>query len=116
MRRVVLVEDDATLQNLLQTLLELEGFQVAVSPLSSEEDILAAIRTQTPDVVLLDVHLKNADGVSILRAIRSQDIYSNTRVIMTSGMDVSERCLNAGANAFLMKPFMPADLIALLRG
>lgn len=116
MHRVMLVEDDPTLQNLLATLLELEGFQVAVSPLGSEEEILAAIYTEMPDTVLLDVNLKKADGVSILQAIRNQDRYSNTRVIMTSGMDLGERCLSAGADAFLMKPYMPTDLVMLLRG
>jgi CheY-like chemotaxis protein len=50
-----------------------------------------------------------------LDAIRGNNHVSNVRVVMTSGLNVREECLRHGANAFLMKPFMPDDLLKLLK-
>lgn len=103
------------MSSLLETLLGFEGFMVVQGGLSNDDDILAKIQAEQPDVILLDVHLKNADGIAIMSKLRRMETLSRTRVIMTSGMAVGERCLQAGADAFLMKPYMPSELIALIR-
>jgi CheY-like chemotaxis protein len=51
----------------------------------------------------------------ILEAIRRNKDLSDVRVVMTSGLNVKDECLSRGANAFLMKPFMPDDLLNLLK-
>ena len=114
--KVLLVEDDHTMVALLRTLLRFEGFDVAL--LESDESlekILACVRKERPTVVLLDVHLRQVNGFDLLYAIRADAELYETRVIMSSGIDFSQRCLDEGANAFILKPYMPEDLITKLR-
>jgi len=112
-QKVLLAEDDVTMVSLLKTLLKMEGFQV--SALDADADVLAAVRREHPDIVLLDVHLSHQSGLEILAAIRKTKETKNIPVVMTSGADVKEDCIRLGANAFLLKPYMPDDLIGILR-
>jgi DNA-binding response OmpR family regulator len=115
--KVLLVEDDATMQAVLRTLLEIEGFQVSIAPdRKGQKELVNFIKDENPDVMLLDVHLRETSGIEILRELRQDAAYANTRVIMTSGLDVKEKCIAAGANSFLLKPYMPDELIKKLRG
>jgi DNA-binding response OmpR family regulator len=110
----MLAEDDVTMLSLLKTLLKMEGFQPI--PLDSGEDIVAAVLAQKPDVLLMDVHLNNKNGIDELMRLRAAPGGKAVRVVMASGLDFQEKCIANGANAFLQKPFMPDDLIASLRG
>jgi CheY-like chemotaxis protein len=113
--KVMLVDDDRTMRTILRTLLELESYHVAAWDGLPGSDIIAQVRQEKPDIVLLDVHLREIDGFDILRGIRQDLELSTTRILMTSGMDVQDRCLREGANGFLLKPYMPDDLIHQLR-
>jgi len=113
--KVMLVEDDRTMRAILKTLLELERFTVAAWNGQSGEDIIAQIRAENPEVLLLDVHLRSASGLDILRQIRGDNRIGGMRVLMTSGMDLKDQCIEAGADGFLLKPYMPDDLIHLIR-
>jgi CheY-like chemotaxis protein len=115
--KVMLVEDDATMQAVLRTLLEIEGYQVALAPARLQlEELVQSIRDAKPDVLLLDVHLRDISGYDVVRRIREDTGIAGSRVIMTSGMDVKERCMAAGADDFLLKPYMPDELIKKLHG
>ncbi len=115
--KVMLVEDDATMQAVLRTLLEIEGYQVALTPNNPKmDDIIQSVRDANPDVLLLDVHLRDISGFDVVKRIREDSELSKARVIMTSGMDVKERCIAAGADDFLLKPYMPDELMKKLRG
>jgi two-component system phosphate regulon response regulator PhoB len=111
--KVMLAEDDATMVSLLKTLLKLEGFDVVA--LSGDADVPAAVRAEKPDVLLLDVHLLHQNGLTIVETLRQTPDTAGVRVVMSSGANVKEECLKAGANGFLLKPYMPDDLIALLK-
>jgi DNA-binding response OmpR family regulator len=113
MANLLLVEDDRDMVTLLQTLLEMEGYQVGSA--RSGEAVLATVEREHPDVVLLDVNLAGQNGLQILQTLRSRRETRSTRVIMTSGMDLREQCLKEGADAFLLKPYMPDDLVHLIR-
>lgn len=113
--KVMLVEDDATMQAVLRTLLEIEGFQVAQAQVRQHlDDLLQSIRDEKPDVLLLDVHLRDISGYDVIKRIRADAGIAGSRVIMTSGMDVKDRCMAAGADDFLLKPYMPDELIGKL--
>jgi DNA-binding response OmpR family regulator len=115
--KVLLVEDDATMQAVLRTLLEIEGFEVTIAPdCKGQTELVSFIKAENPDVMLLDVHLRETSGIEVLRELRQDAAYATTRVIMTSGLDVKEKCIAAGANSFLLKPYMPDELINKLRG
>jgi two-component system phosphate regulon response regulator PhoB len=111
--KVMLAEDDATMVSLLKTLLKLEGFEVVA--LTGDADVPAAIRAEKPDVLLLDVHLLHQSGLEIVSELRKSPDTAGVRVVMSSGANVKDECISAGANAFLLKPYMPDDLIALLK-
>ena len=112
MPRIMLAEDDLTMVTLLKTLLGMEGYQVVA--LSIDEDVVEAVRNDRPDVLLLDVHLPNANGLDILDQIREGDETRDLKVVMTSGLNLELECKHHGANDFLLKPYMPDDLLTIL--
>jgi putative two-component system response regulator len=112
-QKILLAEDDITMVSLLKTLLKMEGFEVVA--LQADADVPAAVRREKPDVLLLDVHLSRQSGLEILDELRSSKDISDVRVVMSSGASLKEECIHRGANGFLPKPFMPDDLITILR-
>lgn len=111
MVKVMIVDDDRTTVKLLQTLLELDGFEVSVSPRGG--DVIPLAAKVVPDVFLMDYHLSDMDGVEVLRDLRAgaaNGVFVNTPIVMTSGLDVEDEVMEAGANAFLVKPFEPEEL------
>lgn len=116
MSKVMLVEDDLTMLSLLGTLMEMEGFQVIKhSDETTVEELLDTLRQQQPDVVLMDIHIHQINGMDVVRIMRQEDDLRQIRVLMSSGMDHTEECLAAGADGFMLKPFMPDDLISRMR-
>jgi CheY-like chemotaxis protein len=114
--KVMLVDDDRTMRTILKTLLELDKYTVAVWDALPTSDIIEQIRSEKPDLVLMDVHLKELNGLDILHQLRnSEPQICNTVVLMTSGMDLRDQCRDAGANGFLLKPYMPDDLMRQIR-
>ncbi|MBV6395750.1 MAG: DNA-binding response regulator MtrA [Anaerolineales bacterium] len=110
----MLAEDDATMLTLLTTLLKMEGFQTTA--LDADNDIVAEVAAQRPDILLMDVHLANKNGLDELKRLRAAPGGAQVRVVMASGLNVKDECLKNGADAFLMKPYAPEDLFAVLRG
>jgi len=113
MPKVLLAEDDMTMVSLLKTLLKMENFQVVA--LDADADVPAAVREEQPDVLLLDVHLSQQDGIEILKTLRAGEETKDVRVVMTSGLNMKDECLRRGANDFLLKPYMPDDLVSILK-
>lgn len=113
MAKVLLAEDDATMVSLLKTLLKMEGFEVVA--LDAESDITEAIKREKPDALFMDVHLGEQSGMQILQSIRKSGKNTNLRIIMTSGLNMKDECIRGGADVFLLKPFMPDDLISALK-
>jgi CheY-like chemotaxis protein len=111
--KVLLAEDDITMVSLLKTLLKMEGFEVIA--LQADADVPAAVIAEKPDVLLLDVHLSHQSGFDIVDALRNSPVTANVRVVMSSGANVKEECMRHGANSFLLKPYMPDDLISILK-
>ncbi len=111
MSKVLLVDDDRTTVKLLQTLLELDGFEISIA--SRGGDVIAMVEEIQPDIILMDYHLSDMDGVDVLRDLRGMDAYVELPIVMTSGLDVEEEVIEAGANAFLVKPFEPDELPGL---
>ncbi len=114
MKKVMIFEDNAMMRSLLQTLLELEKFLVVCPnfPLMNPIDI---IRQEKPAVILMDINLPGINGLNILELLRKSQEFSDIKVIMSSGSDRKKESLDAGADAFLMKPYMPDDLINLVK-
>jgi CheY-like chemotaxis protein len=114
MLKVLLADDDFTMVALLKTLLNMEGFQVA-SLLDKKGNILDNIRQEKPDFMVIDIFLGDRNGLDIVRQIRETADLKDLKIVMVSGLEKTEECLAAGANAFLLKPYMPEDLFTLMR-
>jgi CheY-like chemotaxis protein len=113
MPKILLAEDDATMVMLLTTLLQLEGFEVVA--LKADADVPAAVLRERPDSILMDVNIGQQNGMDLVQAIRQDPVNAKLNIVMASGYNLKDECLQRGANAFLLKPFMPDDLIKLLK-
>jgi DNA-binding response OmpR family regulator len=111
MHKILLVEDDPTMLGLLQTLLQMEGFQVSLANEDGLEEIVSQVRREMPILALIDVHLRHISGLEVLKRIRQDAELKDMGVLMSSGMDVGDKCLEAGADGFILKPYMPDELI-----
>ena len=108
--RILVVEDEPTIAIGLQDDLEMEGYQVV--KLQKFGSVVEDITREMPDAILMDVHLNDLDGLTFLRQIRETEAIKELVVIMSSGMDKQYESDQAGANAFLLKPYMPDELIS----
>lgn len=109
--RLLIVEDEADLANLLKANLHRAGFAVDVAVDAGEAD--AALAAQRYDLVLLDLGLPDGDGLGVLAELRTHR--NGTPVIVITARDrVAERVrgLNAGADDYLVKPFALEELLA----
>ncbi|HUG33383.1 MAG TPA: response regulator [Anaerolineales bacterium] len=111
--KVLVAEDDHTMVQLLHTLLKMEGFEV--STLDMNADITSELLRVKPGFLFMDVHLGSQSGIAILDSIRIIPEFASLKIIMTSGMDMREQCMRHGADYFILKPFMPDDLLSLLK-
>jgi DNA-binding response OmpR family regulator len=110
--KILIVEDDMTMYSLLTTLLQMEGFDVA--GIRDWRKIIETVHAEDPDLVLMDYVLPDLDGIEIMKQIREQPNLANLKIMLTSGMDVSEECIEAGADSFLQKPYTPDQLMDLI--
>jgi two-component system response regulator MtrA len=112
--KILIVEDDRATTGLLKTVFELEGFKTLVCPEANR--VVETVRKDQPDVIFMDLHLAETQSLSILREIKHDQDLKSIPVVMTSGLDRSDECKEAGADGFLLKPFRPANLVAEIRG
>lgn len=112
MPKVMVLEDEAVLYELLQDLLGFEGYEV-IRP-EKFEQTLDEVQRLRPEAVLIDVHLKDINGLDLLDQIRSDSHLKDCYVVVTSGMDYAREAKQRGADDFIMKPYMPDDLLQKL--
>jgi len=111
--KVLVVDDDASLAEMLTLVLRTEGFESRVCP--TGDRALAELRDYRPDVVLLDVMLPGKDGIDVCREIRAE---SGVPIVMlTAKSDTVDVIvgLESGADDYVVKPFKPKELIARIR-
>jgi two-component system response regulator RegX3 len=112
-RRILVIEDEASIAEPLAAALARDGFDAAVAATAAEG--VEAARTRSPDLVLLDVMLPDGDGREVLRRIRES---SRVPVVMlTARGEETDKvvALELGADDYVVKPFGAAELIARIR-
>jgi DNA-binding response OmpR family regulator len=115
MKKIMLIDDDPNFCLLLETLLKFEGYQTICPCNLVNEIIFDSLNKEKPDIILMDVNLHSINGLDIVQYIRKDIKYDDVKIIMTSGMALNDDCIKSGADAFLMKPFMPEELFLALR-
>ncbi|SFP48240.1 phosphate regulon transcriptional regulator PhoB [Sphingomonas rubra] len=111
--RLLLVEDDAALAELLQFNFRREDFEVVHTP-DGEEALLLA-KERTPDIVLLDWMVEGISGLEVCRRLRRAPETQNVPIIMLTARGEEEdrvRGLETGADDYVTKPFSPRELVA----
>ena len=113
---VLIVEDDATLCNALTLSLGHQGFDTIA--VQSGRQAIEVARKSRPAVILLDLHLPDADGLDVCQQLVDDAQTCVIPVIVVSGSDKSDilrRCRAAGCHYYLRKPYDPNALLALIR-
>jgi len=107
----MIVDDDRTTVTLLKTLLEMDGFDVVL--VSRGAQVLEKAQQEKPDVFMLDYHLADMEGTTIVKNLRAESQFARTPIVVASGLNVEDEAKKAGANMFLTKPFEPGDLAGI---
>jgi len=114
--RILVVEDDPDIAQLVAHYLEKSGF--SVDRLANGRDALVSIAAHAPDVLVLDLMLPQVDGLEICRVVRGNEATAGMPIIMlTARAEESDRIvgLEIGADDYLAKPFSPNELVARVR-
>jgi response regulator NasT len=109
-RRVVIAEDEALIRLDLAEMLAEEGYEV-VAAVEDGEQAVAKVEELRPDLVILDVKMPKLDGIAAAERIAGQRIAPVVMLTASSQRDLVERARDAGAMAYLVKPFGKSDLV-----
>ncbi|HLF26678.1 MAG TPA: response regulator transcription factor [Anaerolineae bacterium] len=115
-QRILIVDDDKEIVRVVRAYLEQAGYLVLTAHMG--ETALHTIRSERPDLVVLDLMLPDRDGWDITRIVRSNETLARTPIIMlTARVEESDKIagLELGADDYIPKPFNPHELVARVR-
>lgn len=110
---ILAIEDDAAIRRLLRSSFDNEEYRLLEA--ETAQDGMDAITKKNPDVILLDLGLPDRDGLSVVETVRG---WSQVPIIILSGQgqeDVKVKCLEAGADDYVTKPFGVSELLARVK-
>jgi DNA-binding response OmpR family regulator len=115
-KKVLVVDDDPGMREVLGGILEIEGVEVCFA--TDGKDAIPKTLAEKPDLILLDVNMPKLNGLTFCRAIRTGTETRNIPVIIVSALTAKgriEECMEAGADDFLGKPFLMEELLIRVR-
>ena len=114
--KVLIVEDDIMIQMIITRAIE---EQFSVIALSSGIDALSFLQDgNLPDIIIADLNIPEMDGMELIEQLKTSGFFHEIPVLVLSGDESSEtriKCLNAGADDYIVKPFNPRELEARIR-
>lgn len=116
MARILVVDDASFMRQMIREIVEEEGYEV-VGEASDGDEAIAEFRRLHPDIVTMDIVMPRRSGIDAVAQIRKLD--AGARVVMCSalGQDrLVDDAMNAGAMAFIVKPFKPEAVLETLAG
>jgi response regulator RpfG family c-di-GMP phosphodiesterase len=112
--RLLLVDDDEGFRALLRTTFEAVDMEVAEA--EDAEEAKAQIRAGRPDVIVLDISMPGISGVTLCAQLKSNRATRDIPIVLLTGSDMANETVasEVGADAFMLKPFSPLDLLAVV--
>lgn len=113
---MLVVDDTATVRALIRVNLELEGFEVTVAV--DGQDALDRVGEVQPDLITMDVVMPRLDGLAAATRLKQDPVTSGIPIVMVTARALEadrRRGQEAGVDAYLAKPFDPAELVAIVR-
>jgi two-component system KDP operon response regulator KdpE len=111
--RILLVDDEVSIQRALAPLLRSRGYEVDVA--GTGNDALDTLRTRPPDLIVLDLGLPDLDGVEVCRRVRAESAVPIVVLSARGGEADKVTALDLGADDYVTKPFSPEELLARIR-
>jgi two-component system, chemotaxis family, chemotaxis protein CheY len=112
-QRVLIVEDDESIREMLELVLESEGYEVTSA--SDGAAALALLEQTRPDLILLDMKMPVMDGWEFIARYRALTGAVAPVIVLTAAQDDSRRAAEVGAHGYLAKPFAIDDLLRAMR-
>jgi len=115
-KTILYVEDNEVNRRLVQDLLRLTSYKL-LEAVDGESGVAMA-RQQRPDLILMDVQLPKISGIEATRTLRGEPATANTPIIAITSFALAgdeQKALEAGATAYMAKPYSPLDLLQLIR-
>lgn len=111
--KILLVEDEANIRNLVATMLDTAGYQTVLADSCSDAKIMYA--SYLPDLIILDLGLPDTDGMNLLDYVRRNSL--TPVIVLSARTDEADKiaALDRGANDYITKPFGPGELLARVR-
>lgn len=109
--RILIVEDHPTMREAMRLVLEGEGFEIEEAP--DGDQALEAVRSEPPDLVLLDMSIPGTPGAQVLSSVKADPSTSEVRVIVVTatGEEGRSAAIAGGADHYFTKPFSPIALL-----
>lgn len=114
--KILIVEDDVFMQAILEEILS-SAYEIETR--SNGMDALAFMQNgNIPDLIIADLNTPKLNGLELIEQVKASDFFNSVPILILSGEESSDKrikCLDAGADDFVVKPFNPAELEARIR-
>lgn len=109
-KKVIIIDDNEDIVSMLKTMLEIKGYNVYIKMnVTGLEDSISEI---LPDLIIMDMLLSSVDGRTVCKKLKNDKRFAAIPVLMISAHpNAKEKCLDAGADSYLEKPFDMKDFI-----
>ena len=115
-KTILYVEDNELNRKIVRDLLRRTSYRLIEAP--DGESGMAVAREQRPDLILMDIQLPKVSGIEATRTLRGEPATADTPIIAITSFALSgdeQRAKDAGASAYLAKPYSPFDLLTMIR-
>jgi DNA-binding response OmpR family regulator len=117
MEKMLIIDDNGELRKILMLTFSYGKYRLFQA--ENGEQALELARREVPDVIVLDIMMPGMDGLEVCRKIRNIPTLANSYVILLTALGLQadrQAGMEAGANYYMVKPFLPSDLIMLIEG
>jgi len=116
MPKILIVDDDVTITELMKAVVSMEGFEPTI--VNDSTHAIEVIHSVNPDVITLDIMMPKLSGLELCALIREDPKFANIPILIISAkvdLETRQKALQAGAKGFVTKPFRIDDLISTIK-